>query len=1009
MSALHDLTARLTLPYRRGAELFSLPVSAPSGGTSAIPAYEFAEYRAKWGENPKAPTYVIAPRSDTGIDDISVTVNYTWNGPKTVTLTIPGSTPALTGFPIALPREADATLRLVSIVAAPALRAVDGAAWDVTVLLGTIAKLSWLIGAEKDAVRRLLPQIRSQRFVDAAIASGLDAIGRDLRIPRFPPRPYGYDDALVALWHLDDPAAVGGQVVDVTTRGTIPGHPGTISGAVSRAPGKYGTAFAFAPPGGAVVVPSSPGFNIAANADATVEAFVDAVVPADGTPRAIIARRASETAAASTVAGWSLCVVNARGIDANVQFAVCDGTRETRCFADLSIADGGFHHVAGVIDRAGKRARLLVDGILRASSSIEGFGAIAPAVDVRLGSTGSGNTFVGVIDEVRISSIARDAFHPALGESDEAYRARLRIFRNWVLPTPERVISLVNEAAPIGNEPAPYVLIERNRPTQVAGATVRVVPATVPAGTAIALDGGAARDEMVAGTPDDDEGFDPALDLLVYANAAVDVAGCPGGPRMQAAAARRLDALVARLAGAGITGKVVLAQAYDASGPTPLHKVGRALRIRHETHPLDQLAALAHRAGFAYVGNFGSEIAVAAAADERLIIRSTPTAAARVDVNAVFDLTLDPAMPESGTFAWTIVSPESAQASLSAHSADPATLKTPVATRPRVRLMIEAAGELVVRAEFTYRNVTRSGTLLLRCDPVSLATGHAIDAAGNLDPDLAAIAGQPESDFAQTDLDTHPPNTAIDFGTVANNTHMQVSTRVALDGLVALLLARGVSGRLKVTNAFDPAGSGVEKVGRLLVLGHETLDAGILAALAARFFDYVSRNGTAVTVCVRPASRIAVVDAATSAPLAGEVVLNTPLNLSVLPTTLAAGTYSWSTNAADQGAGSFSVTARSTTQLTPTRPGFLTLTVIYVATNAAGTTPYTFEVALKPSLDTPATTIPKPQYDIIMNVLDAFHPIGVEVRTDRLRSHVREVEQDPTKAFPAYSFPDFRL
>jgi hypothetical protein len=43
-----------------------------------------------------------------------------------------------------------------------------------------------------------------------------------------------------------------------------------------------------------------------------------------------------------------------------------------------------------------------------------------------------------------------------------------------------------------------------------------------------------------------------------------------------------------------------------------------------------------------------------------------------------------------------------------------------------------------------------------------------------------------------------------------------------------------------------------------------------------------------------------------------------------------------------------------------------------------------------------------------MNLLDALHPIGVEVRTGRIRKYVREIEQDPTKAFPAYSFPNFR-
>jgi hypothetical protein len=81
----------------------------------------------------------------------------------------------------------------------------------------------------------------------------------------------------------------------------------------------------------------------------------------------------------------------------------------------------------------------------------------------------------------------------------------------------------------------------------------------------------------------------------------------------------------------------------------------------------------------------------------------------------------------------------------------------------------------------------------------------------------------------------------------------------------------------------------------------------------------------------------------------------------------------------------------------------------YVQADPSRAAPYTFEIRLKPALDVPGTFIPKDQYDIIMNALDAFHPIGVEVRTNNIRKHVSEIEQDPTKAFPAYSFPNFRF
>jgi hypothetical protein len=240
-------------------------------------------------------------------------------------------------------------------------------------------------------------------------------------------------------------------------------------------------------------------------------------------------------------------VVNARGFDANIIFALSDGAIEIRLFADLSIADGKFHHVAGIVDRTRKRARLFIDGVQRATAAIDALGAVAPPDGVRFGSTAAGNNLSGTIDEVRISRVARTTFHPALGEDDEAYRARLRIFRRWVLPTPANVIAMINEAGPLLVDPAPYILVEKNQPTQVAQCPVRIVPATLAPGAAIAVDGTTPQNETVAGTPADDPGFDPSLDLISYAQAGVDSSDDPGGARMQAGTGLVLDALVARL------------------------------------------------------------------------------------------------------------------------------------------------------------------------------------------------------------------------------------------------------------------------------------------------------------------------------------------------------------------------------------------------------------------------------------------------------------------------------
>jgi hypothetical protein len=1010
MTALATLSNRLTLPYQRGAEFVAIPLGADAGGVTAIGPYGFGEYRARWGQGPPVPAYIVSPRMDVVGDDVILTIGYTLNGvAATATVTVPRSTRSGTGFLIPLPAQLDASLRLTSLAAGPRPAGAGSSQWDITALLGTLARLVFLLGAEKDALARLRHDVRNMRFVDTAFAAGLDALGRDMRVRRFPPRPYSYDDATVALWHLDEIVPNGGSVIDQATRPGVGGHPGTVAGAAAGAAGKYATGFAFpAVGGGAITVAPSVDFDIGATADATIEAFVSTAIPSDTVPRAIIARRASETAAGSMVPGWSLCVINARGFNANVLFALCDGTHEIRIFADLSIGDARFHHVAGIVDRTRQRARLFVDGVQQATASIAALGAVAPPDGVRFGSTAAaGTNLAGTIDEVRISKVARTTFHPALGENDDAYRSRLRIFRHWVLPTPANVIAMINQAAPFPTDPAPYQLVETNRTTLVAQCPVRIVPATLGIGGALAADGSTARNETVAGTPADDVGFDPSLDLVSYVDAGVDASGDPGHGRMQAGAAKMLDALIGRL---GATpGKLVLTHSFDVVGPTPLHTVGRALRIRHTTLAVAALGALAHRAGFAYVRNLGTELAVAVAAGERLLVVGAPTVAVRADVGSAFDLTIAPVLPLAGTFSWTIISPAVGRAHLVPHSADPASLTTPVASRPRVRLVLDGPGDVAVRIEYGRGGRTRSGTLSLRVDPVALADGHGLDTIGNPDPDPATIMGMPDAGFDPAYLVTHAASPAIDFGVDPNNTKMQVLTRDALDGLVALLAARGTAGRLRVTQALVPAGPGVESVGRRLVLGHETLDPGALGALASRFFDYVARAGAAVSAFVRPDSWIEIVDAASTAPLPAEVVVGTPLNLAILPGTPPAGVYNWSSRMIGVGAGSFDTVLRPTAHFTPTTPGLLMLAVTFVQNDTSRAAPYTFELRLKPALDVPATNIPKDQYDIIMNVLDAFHPIGVEVRTDRIRQHVREIVQDPTKAFPAYSFSNFRF
>jgi len=1009
MNALATLTQRLTLPYRRGGEFDIVPLCEKDEqpGVTKFRDYAFSEYRARWGEAPDDIAYVLTPQFDLGGDEVVVTLAFTQgHDSATVSVTFPGGTRAGDGAVVPLKGPTGVALKFSLLTASPPGPGIGKYAWTLTALLGNIAKLSWLIGGEKDLIARVGRDVRATRLVASARGAGLDGLGADMRVPRFPPRPYSADAATIALWHLDEPAG-SPTVVDQMTRDAVPGHPelpaavghpGQVTGAQAGGPGKYGSSFTFSGSGNTVVaVPASPDFDFTVSAGATVEAFVT-VAQSDSTPRAILSRRKQETAAASAAPGWSLCVMDARGIAANVYFAVCDGTApEIRLFGDVSLADGLYHHVAGVIDRAHDRVRLYVDGVQRMTAPLAGLGAIAPPDDLRFGATTLGNPFAGTIDEVRLSRTARTSFHPALGEDDDAYRARLKLFRRWVLPTPDAVLGMVNEAAPLPGDNSPYVLVEDNQTTQTVLRAIRALPKSVPVGSAIAADGSRARDETVAGSPDDDAGFDPALDLITYKNGAVDSAGDPGQARLQVGMAALLDQLVT-VAG----GTMTLEQSYDPAGPTPLHTVGRAVRLRHDTKDADNLGVLAHQVGFDYVENLGPDLALAVAPGERLAIRGA--GGPRVDAGTAFDLTVDPPLPNGGTISWTIVTPGPGKAHLVAHSADAAST-TPIASRRRVRLVTDAAGDVAVRVEFSLSGRTRSGTLGLRIDPVALPVGHAISSAGQLDGDPTAMIGAPDDGFDQAFLIAHPPTPNVSFAT-ADSTLMQPTTRDALAALLALLAARGIGGDLKVEQAFVAGGLGVESVGRRLVLGHSTLALETLAALAAQCFDYVQNGNGEVNAYVGPDVWLGL-RLTPDKPLPTTVTVGDTLTLATNPG-LPNGSYTWGTQSIGNGEGAFGTVTQPTAQYVATQPGMTILVLTYVVSDTNRVAPYSFEIRLKPALELAGTPIPKPQYDIIMNVLDAFHPIGVQVKTDHLRLHVREIENDPMKAFPSYSFPNFR-
>ena len=99
------------------------------------------------------------------------------------------------------------------------------------------------------------PQLRRRGRLPALGRPTLDLIGYDLGVPRFPPLPYAFEDGTVALYHLDDAAGRGGGRREVTLRRDRPSRHGRRP-ARAGAPGRFGTAVAFATPAREIARPA---------------------------------------------------------------------------------------------------------------------------------------------------------------------------------------------------------------------------------------------------------------------------------------------------------------------------------------------------------------------------------------------------------------------------------------------------------------------------------------------------------------------------------------------------------------------------------------------------------------------------------------------------------------------------------------------------------------------------------------------------------------------------------
>ena len=1011
------MTGLLTEPYSRGGETLELALGADAGGFTPVPVYAFTEYKVRYGTDPPQPQYVLSTKAAIPPAGVQLEVHYEFSGAdNAVLLNLPGGSFAGTSLAIPIPAGADASLRITRFRQIPL--PLPGAGADnfgIVAMLGNISKLAWVIGCEKDLIRSTLTDVRLQRHISYAHDASLDAMGADLRVPRFPPRPYSFDSDTIALYHLDGVVANGGAVAEETTRFGLPGHPGVNLAAQSGVIAKFGTGFHPGP--GAIEIPTHADFDLPAAQSFTIELFFRADSTALADPALIAGKGTLSAAGVLTTPGWSLAMGSFRGFANNLRLSLSDGATIVDIFADDNFGDTQFHHVAAVIDRTSQRVRLLVDGEEASRADITALGALTNTVAIRIGlSTTAVQQFAGVVDEIRLSRIARASFDPVLGEGDDSYRKRLAIFRRWQIPDPVDLIQMINNEIQINGDPNSFVLIESTRPSEPASAVVRIIPAKLTAGQSIGSDGNMlAKEADVSGLASSGTAFLPIF-LLRHDSTATDYDGVENNHQMQAVTANALDSLLGLLAAASppVAGLLQIHKSYDPTD-TGLHSVGRALRMGHSTLALEQLAVFAHRAGFDFVANTGTYVYASVAAGESLRIVIEPRTAAEIPPDGsdtfaghVFDLHVaQSSLPVAGLFRWIVIPWGSGRASLQAHPADPPTMRTPVENRPHVQVSADAPGQITIRVEYTLARTTVTGTIDLNFTISSLADGDTINVDGSSAVSEADTIGAPDASVNPIYLIT--PTLAIDYGANPNNKLMQLGIETPLKSLVSLLGADAAA--LQVVKAFDPADTSFFKLGRAVLLTHPTVDIGVLGALAHQAgFDFVSRTGTQIYCSVADGEKIQIANAADLSPIGQELVAGVPVALRARFTTLpATGSYNWSNVEIGNGDGNFDFVLHPKVQFTPSETGLLELNLTYQEADSNSVDPYTFEIRLNNTLNVPATIIPKGQYDLLMNILNYFHPIGIEVVTRQIREHVVEVRENLLNAFPGYTFPDFRV
>jgi hypothetical protein len=643
-----------------------------------------------------------------------------------------------------------------------------------------------------------------------------------------------------------------------------------------------------------ILIPDSADFAFDASASFTVEAFIKPVALNDDYPRVVITSRSSalregEGNEAAKEEGWALCLGLYRTIPNNLRWAVGDAAGALVVVdADMNLADGAFHHIAGVVDRNLKAALLFVDGAEVGREDLGDLQAAAGPGAIVMGNTPDLKApYAGLLDEVRISRVARRRFQPVLGESDDRYRQRLAIYQPWRLPSYpmiRRAVQSLSLRDPVPADVARLLLSGDSLPSQriqldvdetdalrsCASRWLRIIPESLAPGQSIAADGTTPADEppTTATVPLSADApslvtmnDDPTLPNLTYAT--------PGSRLMALGTAQVLERLAGRLLAVAPTAKLSVLSAFltppapqPNAGPIVTQdSVGCALTLSlNPTAPgvdLGFLGAVAFAAGFVYVQLVNDPTTpylrvVAPNGPDLELDTNGPRLNGKPVAVVNQPITISIKRPSPKTVAgsppileWNLLRYDAGDGTLGAAGPDPSARN----------FTGSAPGDVTIEVRCTTADGATSlaGSIVVRIAPLALDGCDAMGGDGVTGVAEFDAAGDPEAgfrpDFLITSADARvdyavappPPGTPA----AANPHLMQLPLEAALLRLADLAKQEPGSPRINVLSAFDPGASNLQRVGRGLVVvpSASNLTAARLGALAfLAGFDYVERR-----------------------------------------------------------------------------------------------------------------------------------------------------------------------